>query len=64
MHLDDDTLKSKLSENNQFSTLLRESNIKMDPSVDRFKEQMDKDLREDDRMESEEKKELEQEEKD
>lgn len=64
MHIDDDTLKSKLSENRQFKSLLKDNNIKMDPSVTEFKEKMDKELRDEEKMELDEKKELDAEKED
>lgn len=58
LHLDDETLKSKLENNTQFKTLLKENNVKIDPSVNEFKEKMDKELAADAKVTEEENKEL------
>lgn len=58
LHLDDETLKSKLENNQQFKTLLKENNVKVDPSVTDFKEKMDKELADDAKVTEEENKEL------
>lgn len=63
MHLDDDALKSKLEANTQFKTLLKENNIKVDPSVDQFKDKMEKEMADEEKQNEDQKKEMDAEDK-